>query len=732
VRLDGREVLAGEGERLRVEAQLPIGRGLHAIEVRQQRERRPELRAEGVRGHRLAVGWVAPETSGAPGRRRETIPLRQLGPEGSAFLWKATDALAVLLALLVGAVVWVAPWADPLPLPASRPVTRAEFAASALGLATILAAMSWPLLRHPLTTGPLDRVDGMLNTWILAWDAHALAHAPTRVFEAPMFHPAPDALAFSENLLLPALLAAPASWLGQPVLGYNLVYLVSALVSGLGVHLLVRRAGGDGFGAFVAGALFAAGAHRFVRVAHLQQHVTLFLPLVLLALDRYFERRTLPRALVIGALLALQGLSSVYVGAVAATAVAAVLGLALLAGRLASRDLMRLLAGGLLAAALLAPAALPYLRVRAEQGGEWSLADVELHAATADSYLASASWLYEPISRRHLDPEHRGGPLFPGLVPLGLGIAGLARVSRRHRAAALAIAGAGLLLSLGPETAVYRALHDNVVLVRGIRALGRFSLLPVLALCALSGCALAGRRRAAALALLLGLAEAAAPLSLGAWSGPGEASRWLAGRPGAVLYWPLRERDAEVLLEQTAHFRPILNGYSGFTPRHYDWMAEALDDLGNPDAPRLLRALCVTHVVSLEDLPLPLLERFGEERVYGVPAGEAARAVAAGAPLPALWDATQVTVDLGAARSVSRLAFEPGDGRWSGPPRLAVSEDGRSFRDVPVRVSLSDLTLSLIENPRDGLGEIRFAPVSARFLRLTGLQARAGSLWVAP
>ena len=52
--------------------------------------------------------------------------------------------------------------------------------------------------------------DGM-DTRILAWDAHALLHAPGRLFQAPIFHPLPDALAFSENLLLPAALVAPAT-----------------------------------------------------------------------------------------------------------------------------------------------------------------------------------------------------------------------------------------------------------------------------------------------------------------------------------------------------------------------------------------------------------------------------------------------------------------------------------------------------------------------------------------
>ena len=60
------------------------------------------------------------------------------------------------------------------------------------------------------------------------------------------------------------------------------------------------------------------------------------------------------------------------------------------------------------------------------------------------------------------------------------------------------------MFSLGPDTALYRFLHEHLVLVRGVRALSRFALIPTLALSVLAGLALSGRRRllvAAALVL---------------------------------------------------------------------------------------------------------------------------------------------------------------------------------------------------------------------------------------
>jgi hypothetical protein len=64
---------------------------------------------------------------------------------------------------------------------------------------------------------------------------------------------------------------------------------------------------------------------------------------------------------------------------------------------------------------------------------------------------------------------------------LALGIAGLASAPRRYRAVAVAASAVAVVFSLGPETAFYRFLHEHLVLVRGVRALARFALVPTLA-----------------------------------------------------------------------------------------------------------------------------------------------------------------------------------------------------------------------------------------------------------
>jgi hypothetical protein len=703
VTIDGRPVLDAEGDPLRAGATHALSAGTHHLEV--------SLHRVGA-GPRLRLGWTRP---GAIASQDDAIAPRYLGEPSRLFLWRATDVLALGVAGSLAILVFLLPWERPRRPPLPHPVNWNEIGISLAGYAALVALMSWPLVLNLAGSGVVDRPDGRLNVWILAWDVQALLHDPGRLFQAPIFHPLPDALAFSENLLLPAILAAPFILLGGPVLGYNVVLLGSMAVSGLGTQLLVRRVSNDRFAAFVAGAFFAVGAHRWVRLAHLQAEVTLFLPFVLLAFDRFWEKRSLGRALVLGLVLALQGYSSIYLGAIAALFVAVTVLLALLAG-LRGRGILRLATGFALGALLLVPLARPYLRMRAFQGMEWSLADVGTYATTLASYAASGTRLYGGITQAHLDPGVFQDTLFPGLVLLVLGIMGLASAPRRYRWVALTASAVAIVVSLGPETTLYRFLYDQLVLLRGVRALSRFSLVPVLALSVLAGFALARRRRLSLLALPLFLFESSnVPLRYGSYEGPSRTARALADGSGSVAFLPLGERDTGVMLDGIAHFRPLLNGDSGFMPRPYSRAMELLNGPSSEEGLRFLRAIGVRHVVE-------------GDRLSEVPSGDAARRVTARLPeVPTLWTRDGAELDLGRPLTIDCLAFEMDDRPWRSRPVIEVSLDGHAWTALEGAASLADATLSLYADPRHALGEVRFSRQSVRYLRLPArLPARPG------
>ena len=137
---------------------------------------------------------------------------------------------------------------------------------SAALLCLLLAIVhTWPLAADPGTHSRNDNGDTQLNEWILAWVAHQLPRAPARVFDANIFYPERDTLAYSEPLLVQGLMSAPLRWMGaSPVLAFNVVLLLGfALTAWAGYRLIHEWTRSRAAG-------LLAGSH--VRVQHAHAH----------------------------------------------------------------------------------------------------------------------------------------------------------------------------------------------------------------------------------------------------------------------------------------------------------------------------------------------------------------------------------------------------------------------------------------------------------------------------
>src|SRR6478672_1467122 len=158
---------------------------------------------------------------------------------------------------------------------------------SAFAVCVLLAILhTWPLALHPGRYSRNDNADTQLNEWILAWVEHQLPRAPLHLFEANIFFPAHDALAFSEPLIVPAVLGAPLAWSGaSPVLVYNLLLIAGFALTAFATFVLVERWTGNWIGGLLAGSAFAFNTHTLTRLAHVQGIHIYGLPIALLAVD---------------------------------------------------------------------------------------------------------------------------------------------------------------------------------------------------------------------------------------------------------------------------------------------------------------------------------------------------------------------------------------------------------------------------------------------------------------
>ena len=490
------------------------------------------------------------------------------------------------------------------------------------GLASLLlfvgfaAVQTWPLATDPAHLSRNDNADTVLNEWILSWIAHQLPRDPLRLFDANIFHPEADTLAYSEPLIVQGVLAAPLIWLGaSPVLAYNLVLIAGMALTGWAMTLVVARWTGDWIAGVGSGILVAFNAHTLTRLPHLQaQHVE-FLPLALLALDAVLRRPRWSAAIWLAVWFSLQALTSIYllVFTALALAVSVVVRPEDWLGDRFARVAPKLAAAAVLAGIALLPMLVPYFRMQ-QAGFGRSLDEVAWFSASAKDYWTTPSRLHAIIG------TSGGGStsLFPGVVALllaGLTLlrGGRALADRRLRMA-LAFGLVAVALSFGPTVPGYPLLYTLVLPLQAIRGAARFGHLALIALAVVAGFGLAFMRRrlgerprlrlaASLAALVLAFFEPfVAPIAYQPFGGIRSIYRLVASEEPAVvaeLPFPPPEaifRNAPYMLGATLNFKPLLNGYSGFMPPSYVDHYLRLAGFPGGDSVRALRELGVTHV----------------------------------------------------------------------------------------------------------------------------------------
>ena len=480
--------------------------------------------------------------------------------------------------------------------------TRRFLAASLVLFSLLTAIMTYPQILH-MRDGVHDDGDPMMVTWVLAWVAHQLPRAPAHLFDANIFYPERNTLAYSETLIVPGMAAAPLFWLGLgPILVYNIVFLAGFALSGVGVALLVRRLTGHTGAAILAGIVFAFPPYRIDHYAHLQLQQTQFIPLALFAFHRLLDTGRLRDGVLLGVFVACQMLSCMYYGIFLIPYMAVVCGTILIAARAMPRErLVALLAAVAIAMVVMIPTARAYMAAR-EVVGERGREDAAESSATWRNYLAppELNAVYGKVFARFMEPERR---LFPGFVAVALAIIGLWPPLNAIRLAY----GLGLLLafdvSLGFNGLLYPALYDYFLPFKALRVPARMGLMVGFSLAILAGygvARIAGRlgsawaRRAVVgtLGALMLVEYASKPIEL--WKAPlsppqayADIVRDRGDSPTAVLFeYPVGLiPDAAYSYYSTFHWQWLVNGYSGFFPPSYRRLASTMPDF--PDEPSM-------------------------------------------------------------------------------------------------------------------------------------------------
>ena len=267
---------------------------------------------------------------------------------------------------------------------------QSTWAAAALIAALTLIA-TWPLGLRLTDSLPGDYGDPVFVTWAIGWVSGTLTDTLTqpsalaRLWDANIFFPEAQTLAFSEHFIGQSILTLPFYWAsGNLLLSYNVAFLASFFLTGLGTFLLTRALTGSAIGALIAAVVATFNEYRLVwALSHLHVLSIQWLPFALYALHRYFE--TDKRRWLLGAAAALiaLNLSSIYYMAYSAPLIVLFVAFELaVKGRWRTPRLwLELWATAAFVVVVTLPAMLPYVEVQQRLGIERSTAEVVRYSA---------------------------------------------------------------------------------------------------------------------------------------------------------------------------------------------------------------------------------------------------------------------------------------------------------------------------------------------------------------
>jgi len=381
------------------------------------------------------------------------------------------------------------------------------------------------------------------------------------------------------------------------------------------MFVLVRHLTHDPDAALVSAVLFTLAPYRIEHFMHLELQWTVWMPLTFWAVQRLFEKASVARGAGLGLLLSLQLLSSIYYGVFLALIVTVLIVL-LAASR---RDEARATVVPLCAAALIAGVvaflySLPYIE-SARVVGTRAEAEAASYSAQIASYFAAPrqNWLWGWTAFPFEGDELH---LFPGVAAVVLAAVGVAGYRRDHLVwIYLTVAVLAIELSFGVNGTMYRWLYAHTTALHGFRAPARFAILAVCGLAVLAGFGFAymKRRSTASSALFIAVVVA---IGIECGSAPMRLIEVPRSTPDVYTFLRnLRDRqDGSAVIElpiasgfnvvymfwSTRHWRPLVNGYSGYTPRDYDDTVKLMDTFPDEASIARLRALNVGHILVHE------------------------------------------------------------------------------------------------------------------------------------
>ncbi|MBI3366013.1 hypothetical protein HY041_00085 [Candidatus Roizmanbacteria bacterium] len=149
--------------------------------------------------------------------------------------------------------------------------------------------ITYPLILH-LSSYSLGKGDELLITWIINWNIHALSTNPLKIFAANIFYPYLNTLSFSEPFFTSSIIALiPTLILKNPLVAYNINIVFSLTLLGFSTYCLTYYLSKNILSAFIAGLLISFSPFTLGRLFQIQVISIQWIPLSLIFFIKFLR-----------------------------------------------------------------------------------------------------------------------------------------------------------------------------------------------------------------------------------------------------------------------------------------------------------------------------------------------------------------------------------------------------------------------------------------------------------
>ncbi|MFC2158332.1 discoidin domain-containing protein [Acidobacteriota bacterium] len=291
-------------------------------------------------------------------------------------------------------------------------------------LALVSIGMTYPLVIHMNDQVPSDLGDPLYSIWVMSWNKHAVQTDGLAIGNTNIFYPYQNTLYFADPLILLSAMNVIFLLMGaNPVLSYNLLFLLSFFFTGLSMFMLVKYLSGSKMGGILAGIIYAFFPYRIAHISHIELLYFMWFPLILLNLHKYYERPRFKYMGFAGIFIILQALSCAYYAVYTALFAGGFILIFTYRCRLFRqwRFWMTLLVVASICFLIILPFYYPFVDTHQAMSFSRGMTEVKHYSAQPRDFLSVPSWnrVWSLVLRSHLDPEFL---LFPGFSVLFLSL----------------------------------------------------------------------------------------------------------------------------------------------------------------------------------------------------------------------------------------------------------------------------------------------------------------------